>query len=150
MTKVTGMYCLGTFNICFKFPGNPSNSCKDITLWIQMSTSWWKVNEKSEDDQSHCSSRILSLGTINVCTKDHGNPSNCCHDISVWTNVVDWPTDKRKKKTGNIEGKKFQRTTWAQKKCFLFHILLIPVLPDCSTLIKGGFNKARLCNNLKL
>ena len=30
-----------------------------------------------------------TLGTMDVCTKFHGNPCNSW-DISVWTNVVDW------------------------------------------------------------
>lgn len=31
------------------------------------------------------------LGTMNVCG-NHGNPSNSCSDISVWTKVVEQPT----------------------------------------------------------
>lgn len=32
-------------------------------------------------------SRICLLGTMNVCTKFHCNPSNYFQDISVWTKV---------------------------------------------------------------
>ncbi len=37
-------------------------------------------------------SRIPPLGTINICTKCHGSPSNGC-DISVWTKVMKQTTD---------------------------------------------------------
>lgn len=35
--------------------------------------------------------QIHRLG-LNVCAKFHGNPSNICTDISVWTKVMDRPT----------------------------------------------------------
>lgn len=36
---------------------------------------------------------IQSLGTEDVWTQPHGNPSDSHWDISVGTQVVDWPTD---------------------------------------------------------
>ena len=36
--------------------------------------------------------KLHPLWTINVCTKFHGNPSNSCLDISVWTKVAGWST----------------------------------------------------------
>lgn len=36
---------------------------------------------------------IQSLGTVDVWTQLHGNPSDSHWDISVGTQVVDWPTD---------------------------------------------------------
>ncbi len=41
----------------------------------------------------HQSLRIHLLGTMYVGTEFHGNPSNSCWDISVWTKVVDRPTN---------------------------------------------------------
>lgn len=35
---------------------------------------------------------MIHLGTMNVWTKFHGNPSNICGDISIWTKVLDWLT----------------------------------------------------------
>ncbi len=55
----------------------------------RMSTSLWH-EEKSVDRLS----RIHYLGTMNICTRFYRNPSNSCWDISVWTKVVDRPTDQ--------------------------------------------------------
>lgn len=44
---------------------------------------------KSGENQSQYD---LSSGDQNICTKFHGNPSNRCWDVSVWTKVVHWST----------------------------------------------------------
>ena len=37
--------------------------------------------------------RIHPLGTVNVCTNFLCNPSHRCRDISVWSEMANWPTD---------------------------------------------------------
>ena len=46
------------------------------------------LEERSGDHQII---RIHPLGTMNVCTKCNGNPSNSYCNISVWINEVDSP-----------------------------------------------------------
>ncbi len=71
--------------------GNSSNSCQD--LWLKkpkMSTSWWRWRK------SQGITKVLSIyppGTMNVSTRFHGSPSNICWHISVWTKVMNRPTN---------------------------------------------------------
>ena len=56
----------------------------------QISTSWFH-NRKHQTITKVM--RILPLGTMNVWTEFHGNPSSGCY-ISVWIKVVDQQTDR--------------------------------------------------------
>lgn len=69
-------------NVCTKFQKTPSRSCPVLTLW------WCKR-------QRHRFTKVIrtyALGTMNACTNVCGNLISCW-GISVWTKVMDLPTD---------------------------------------------------------
>lgn len=58
------------------------NICGILCLKPGMWTSWW-CSRKSQG-----TTKVIwlhHLGTTNICTKSHDNPSNSCWNISVWT-----------------------------------------------------------------
>lgn len=63
-------------------------TCSDLVIHQNILTWWWKVHEKLTKVIT-----IQSLGTEDVWNQPHGNPSDSHWDISVGTQVVDWPTD---------------------------------------------------------
>lgn len=58
------------------------NICGILCLKPGMWTSWW-CSRKSQGTTKVI--WIHHLGTTNICTKSHDNPSNSCWNISVWT-----------------------------------------------------------------
>ncbi len=72
ITKLITIHPDGNTNMSTRFHGNPSSSCRDISLRTTNVNLMVALKEKSS------SKRIHHLGIINVGTKFHGNPSNIC------------------------------------------------------------------------
>ncbi len=88
--KVTAVHPEGNINVCIKFHGKPSNSCRDILLkrkTVNLMVALEKKSGISHSQKDKC------LGTMRACTKFGLKPSTRCGDILVWTTVVKQPTN---------------------------------------------------------
>lgn len=112
-TKARGINLEEDMNFCTELNGNPFSSCQNTETKISISwrphisvknlvpiywvdvkvfqvkslTCWWCLTEGLGITK-------YPLGTMNACSKLPGNPVNSCQDITIWTIVLDRPTNR--------------------------------------------------------